>query len=148
MLTAGPENGPELCLNIWWFVLEGTDWLDQWAVRAYMLAGSDDDKVAILRSLAYYDFVAVEWQPVPQQYVLVNPSGEEATGVSTLSILREDQSFFRNVILSFLQRTMNYRNLITTDDSGEPIQLEISDTPLQVDTVVVQSRQGRVYANR
>lgn len=146
MLVPMPENGAELCLNIWWFVLEGTDWVDQWAVRAYMLTGTDEEKSSVLRGLAPFDFVNVQWQPIPERYVLVSPDGEEATGVTTLAVVRDDLAFFETEILKHLQESFTHRNYVTTCDSGDPLRFELSTQPVQCDTVVLQTRDGRIKA--
>lgn len=140
-----PDNGPELCLCVWWFVLEGTDWVDQWAVRSYMLSGTDDQKSEVLQKLSRFDFVNVQWQPIPERYALVSPDGETARGATVLSHVRDDRSFFEGEVLGYLKRTFTQRNLITTGE-GPPLRMEISRQPMQCDTVVVQTGDGRVVA--
>lgn len=46
----------EICLNIWFVVDSSSQLIYRAAARAYSIAGSDDDKNRILRSMADSDF--------------------------------------------------------------------------------------------
>jgi len=144
-MTTLPTNGPELCVNIWWFTVGESNYVDQWAVRGYMLSGTDEKKLAVLQELAGLDFVNAVWQKIPDRCVLVTDDGQEIRGIATTDWVRNDRGFFEQVVLKYLMENSPKRNLITTSDAT-PLIVNVQRTPLQCDTVVRQTSDGRVKA--
>lgn len=57
------------------------------AGKTYVMDGSDESKLALLRTLAGSDFLSAVWDKVPANFKMNGPDGREMRGVAHASML-------------------------------------------------------------
>ena len=65
------DTNAEICLNTWFFV-DSTGMVIRIAAKAYALKGTDEEKLAILKSLAGTDHLSATHGRIPKRYVTTN----------------------------------------------------------------------------
>jgi len=66
---ASPIEAPEVVLNLWAYVDEA-GYILRLAGKSYVMAGDDDEKLAVLRALSRTDFLSAAWCKVPTNFEL------------------------------------------------------------------------------
>ena len=74
-----PLNEPEVVLNLWAYADED-GMIIRLAGKAYVMQGSDQEKLALLRQLSPTDFLSVAWAKVPSNFKVIHANGEEMEG--------------------------------------------------------------------
>ena len=86
-----PLNNPEVVLNLWAYADEG-GYIVRLAGKAYVMDGSDEEKLAQLHALSATDFLSATWQSVPKNFTVTNADGEEMHGVAHSSMISDENS--------------------------------------------------------
>jgi len=139
---ANPLDNPEVVLNLWVYADDdGT--VFRVAGRAYVLCGTEKEKLAQLRCLAASDFLAAKWQKVPDNFTLQHTNGQSLKGVANLSDLRDPvahSAVFKLVIKEAEQDLPQQLRSIRAE--YESFVMKIPKEPLYVTTVVIEREDG------
>ena len=136
-------NNPEVVLNLWAYVDEG-GYILRLAGKFYVLEGTDQQKLSVLRQLSGSDFLSAQWRPVPQNFGMTNPDGEEMHGVAHASMLPDQNThpILFGPLMDELAKAIppQMRRL-----NGEfhQFKLELPEAPLCVTTQIMEFEDGR-----
>ncbi len=117
------------------------------AGKLYVLDGSDETKLAVLRTLSASDFLSVPWRQVSSHLKLVNHEGAELSGVghaSMLSVPSSHSELFGPLIEALAAAVPEQLRCI--DGEYQVFKLELPQDPLTVTTVVMELDDGRLEA--
>lgn len=138
-----PLLNPEVVLNLWAFVDEG-GYIQRIAGKFYVLEGSDQQKLAILRQLSGSDFLSAQWRPVPKNFRITNPDGEELIGIAHVSMLPDPNthpSLFGPLMDELA--TEIPPQMRSVNGEFESFRLELPEAPLCVTTQILEFEDGR-----
>lgn len=137
-------RNPEVVLNLWAYASEEGS-IMRLAAKSYVMEGSDDDKLALLRQLAATDFLSAPWTSVPKNFKLAGSSGSNLDGVAHASMLQDE--YTTGVLFGPLMNQLG-KDLPqqARSENGEYVEfrLELGDSPLTVTTIVVEYEDGRL----
>ncbi len=145
MYNTTAVKNPEVCLNMWAYLDEQLGVIHRVAAKGYVLAGTDDEKLAVLHQLAKTDFLSAPWQELPSHLIAVIPHVGNLPGMTTPAGLNDD-----NTLMSILEEVCKSvdKNLPTQvrtkGTDHEEFCLKIPNEPLYVLTVVVEYSDGRL----
>lgn len=133
----------EICLNTWFFV-DSTGMVIRIAAKAYALKGTDEEKLAILKSLAGTDHLSATQGRIPKRYV-TNVDGQEMEGSIPAAALQTDPLPVFDDLFTEIEKSLPqlYR---TVDDEYEPFKLELTEPFLWVMTSIFESNDGQLIA--
>lgn len=140
-----PLNNPEVVANIWVYADEA-GYLGRVAGKAYVLDGSDREKLELLRRLAATDFLCAEWMPIPENFGVIEPDGERLR-YAQLSVLSDEYS--KSVLVGpLLEKLASSVPEQLQEVNGEYrcFRLQMPEAPLTVLTVVIEHPDGRLVA--
>lgn len=138
-----PLTNPEVVANLWVYADEA-GYIARVAGKAYVLDGSDREKLDLLRRLAATDFLCAEWMQIPENFELVGPNGERMR-YAQLSVLSDEYS--KSVLVGPLLEKLASsvpEQLREVDGEYRPFKLQMPEAPLTVLTVVVEHPDGRL----
>lgn len=145
MKTASPRplRNPEVVANLWVYADED-GLIARLAGKAYVLDGSDREKLDLLRQLAVTDFLSAEWMPIPENFGLVTPDGERLN-YAQLHMLSNEEAKMALVgpMLEKLASSLPPQ-LCEFDGEYQQFTMEMPDAPLTVLTVVIEHPDGRL----
>ena len=88
----------ELVFNLWAFFDAEHGHVCELAARAYNLGGSDDERIAVLKSLSRTDWVTATRQTVPQCFRIDFDDGRTTAGAVTLETIYDpDAELFADI---------------------------------------------------
>lgn len=136
-------NNPEVVANLWVYADEA-GYIARVAGKVYVLDGSDQEKLDLLRRLAATDFLSAEWMPVPKNFEVIGPNGERLR-YAQLSMLSYEysKSLLVGPLLEKLAASIP-EQLQEVEGEYRQFKLEMPDAPLTVLTVVVEHPDGRL----
>jgi len=138
-----PLSKPEVVLNLWAYVDEG-GYIQRVAGKFYVLDGSDSQKLSVLRQLSGSDFLSAQWRPVPQNFRITNPDGEELLGVAHVSMLPDSNthpSLFGPLMDELAKEVPTQMRSVNAE--FHPFRLELPEAPLCVTTQILEFEDGR-----
>jgi hypothetical protein len=138
-----PLSNPEVVANLWVYADEA-GYIARVAGKAYVLDGTDREKLDLLRRLATTDFLCAEWIAIPDNFGVIGPDGERL-GYAQLSVLSDEYS--KSVLVGpLLEKLANSVPDQLKEVNGEYtiFKLEMPEAPLTVLTVVVEYPDGRL----
>ena len=139
-----PLINAEVVLNLWAYATQ-EGYVMRLAGKSYVMQGSDEDKLALLRTLSGTDFLSAPWQKVPKSYTLNSADGRTMEGIVSLSTLHNplEHSYLFGSLIEELARTLPMQ---LCNHSGEykQFQMPLPDSPLTVTTTVVEYEDGRL----
>jgi hypothetical protein len=138
-----PLSNPEVVANIWVYADEAGN-VARVAGKAYVLDGSDRDKLDLLRRLAATDFLCAEWIPIPENFGVIGQDGERLR-YAQLSVLSDEYS--KSVLVGPLLEQLASsvpEQLHEVDGEYRRFRLPMPDAPLTVLTVVIEHPDGRL----
>lgn len=140
--TARPAPAPEqleVCVNLWWFLDNDSGLVFRVSGRGYALAGDDDDKLSILRSLAMTDFHVAENHKVHDRFTLNSEHGT-IKGVVPGSLIKSHSDIFEPVYLSIEKNLPKQAKSIEGEYHSYTIQMP--KDPLSIVTCVIEGSDG------
>lgn len=145
MSGAGPRplNNPEVVANLWVYADEA-GYIARVAGKAYVLDGTDREKLDLLRRLAATDFLCAEWMAIPENFGVIEPNGERLR-YAQLSILSDE--YAKSVLVGPLLEklaTSVPKQLREVNGEYRSFTLQMPEAPLTVLTVVVEYPDGRL----
>jgi hypothetical protein len=133
----------EICLNTWFFV-DSTGMVIRIAAKAYSLKGSDEEKLAILKSLAGTDHLSATQGRIPERYVTTVEGQEMAGSIPAAALQSEPLPVFDDLFTEIEKSLPQlYR---TVDDQYEPFKLHLTEPFLWVMTSIFESNDGQLVA--
>jgi len=145
MKTASPRalKNPEVVANLWVYADEA-GYVARIAGKAYVLDGTDREKLDLLRQLAGTDFLSAEWMPIPENFGVIRPDGERIR-YAQLSVLSDEyeKSVLVGPMLEKLAASLP-EQLRQVDGEYQPFTVQMPEAPLTVLTVVVEYPDGRL----
>lgn len=138
-----PLKNPEVVANIWVYTDEA-GCVGRIAGKAYVLDGSDREKLELLRRLAATDFLCAEWMPIPANFGIIGPEGERMR-YAQLSVISDEYS--KSVLVGPLLEKLAESvpsQLRELDGEYQPFKLKMPEAPLTVLTVVIEYPDGRL----
>lgn len=137
-------NNPEVVLNLWAYSDEDGNVM-RLAGRGYVMDGDDSSKLKLLKQLSCTDFLSVGWYPVPQNFKLVDSSGDEMNGVASAAQVSDPNVsgiLFKQVmdlIAGALPEQMN-----SVGEGYQRSKLELPESPLCITTILIEKDDGRI----
>lgn len=138
-----PDTDAEICLNTWFFV-DDTGVVIRIAAKAYALNGTDEQKLAVLKSLAGTDHLSATQGRVPQRYV-TNVDGQSTPGCIPAAALQIDplpvfDHLFTEIEQSLpqLYHAANYEY--------QPFRMKLVEPFLWIMTSVYEAPDGQLIA--
>ena len=133
----------EICLNTWFFV-DSTGMVIRIAAKAYALKGTDEEKLAILKSLAGTDHLSATQGRIPQRYV-TSVDGQEMAGSIPAAALQSDPLPVFDDLFTEIEKSLPqlYR---AVNDQYEPFKLQLTEPFLWVMTSIFESNDGQLIA--
>ena len=137
------DAGAEICLNTWFFV-DSTGMVIRIAAKAYALKGSDEEKLAILKSLAGTDHLSATQGRIPERYVTTVEGQEMAGSIPAAALQLEPLPVFDDLFTEIEKSLPQlYR---TIEDQYEPFKLQLTEPFLWVMTSIYESDDGQLIA--
>lgn len=138
-----PHTEAEVCLNVWHYV-DDTGMVMMLAAKAYALRGTDEEKLAVLKSLAATDYLTALQARVPEHYVLSTDEGE-LCGVIPASSLQMDPAPVFDELIGGL--TDSFPTLFLNGEDGyREFHPRLNEPFLWVSTAVYESPDGELIA--
>lgn len=134
---------PEVVANIWVYADEA-GYVGRIAGKAYVLDGSDRDKLDMLRRLSATDFLSAEWMPIPENFGVIGPNGERLS-YAMLSVISDEYS--KSVLVGpLLEKLADSvpEQLQEVDGEYKRFRMSMPEAPLTVLTVVIEYPDGRL----
>lgn len=140
MELQGEPFQPEIVLNLWYVMDAETEMIYSILGRAYHLAGTEEDKLHVLRQLAVTDHVIAKIGAIPERFKNVTSHGE-MKGAVIPSILRQyENEIFEGLIKELDVELPLQRRL--RDDQPYAKRNHISESPLRSVTCLVEDKDG------
>ena len=137
-----PLRSPEVVLNLWAYAGE-LGHVMRIAGKAYVMDGTDEENLALLRRLSATDFLSAAWQQVPLNFTLMNPDGEDLKGVAHASMVSNSEardSLFGPLMEQLAKELPEQVRSKNGDYKG--FRLRLPQDPLTVVTVVMENEDG------
>jgi hypothetical protein len=133
----------EICLNAWYFV-GSAGMVLRIAAKAYALKGSDEEKLAILKMLAWTDYLTAAQGRIPERYV-TTVEGQKMVGSIHVAAFHLQPLPVFDDLLAEIGKSLPklYRSV---DDQYLPFKLQLTEPFLWVVTSVVESDDGQLIA--
>jgi hypothetical protein len=133
----------EICLNTWFFV-DSTGMVIRIAAKAYALKGTDEEKLAILKSLAGTDHLSATQGRIPTKYI-TDIDGQKMAGSIPAAALQADPLPVFDELFTEIEKSLPqlYR---AVDDEYEPFKLQLTEPFLWVMTSIFESNDGQLIA--
>lgn len=136
-------NNPEVVANLWIYSDEA-GYVARIAGKAYVLDGTDTEKLSVLRQLARTDFLSAEWIPIPENFGVIGVDGERLR-YAQLSILSDENAkgILVGPMLEKLAASLP-EQLREVEGEYEPFTMQMPEAPLTILTTVVEYPDGRL----
>ena len=136
---AVPLDAPEVVLNLWAYA-NGDGYILRLAGRAYVLCGTEREKLDELHRLSRSDFLAAKWMAVPPNFKMVD-DGRKLSGVAHASHIRDLHAMLFGPLMDELNQTLP-EQVRTIEGEYEKFRLSLSKDPLCVMTIVIEHEDG------
>lgn len=114
------------------------------AAKSYVMEGSDDEKLVLMRQLAATDFLSTPWTAVPKNFKLAGPGGN-LDGIAHASMLTDEYTtgVLFGPLMNQLEKDLP-QQARSEDGAYVEFRLKLGDSPLTVTTIVVEYDDGRL----
>ena len=132
---------PEIVLNLWYIIDEGTGYAYCLLARAYAMAGTDTEKLERLKQLAPTDYLMAERLGVPDNFRVVLPDGKKMKGYASAGDIKENMGWIYEKLYRLIEERMPR---IMRFNDGEPFALKqnIPQNHLWVCTALIEDAEG------
>lgn len=134
---------PEIVLNLWYVIDEGTGYAYCLLGRAYAMTGTDAEKLEKLRQLAPTDYLMAERVKVPNNFQVVLPDGKVTKGNANPADLRENMGWVYEEVYQRLEKQMPPLPKFTESETVW-IKQKIPQNPLMVCTALIEDIEGNI----
>lgn len=117
----------EIVLNLWYVIDEGTGYVYCLLGRAYVMTGTDEEKLERLRQLSSTDYLLADRIRVPENFTVILPDQKEMKGYADPADIRENIGWIYEEIYQRLEKQMS-PILKYTDEETIPIKQKIPQT--------------------
>lgn len=131
---------PEVAFNLWWFYDQETELVIRLAGRAYGLAGSDAEKLAVLRSLATTDFHVAPVFQIPKRFKVVSGT-RTIEGVADPQFVRQFHADLFEHVFAALEKDLPVQ-VRSVNGEYQQYRLPVPRDPLCVTTCVIDCGDG------
>ena len=133
----------ELIINLWAYYDSESKMIYALAGRAYSLAGTDKEKLSLLKALSKTDYITAKKYEVPSRFVVTFPDGSEQKKVTFMSAVYDPNSQL------FEEMFINIENELplTSDTSAteyKETKQKLAMDPLCVTTVLYEDQLGLI----
>lgn len=135
----------EVIMNLWCIYDQEDKLIYGLAGRAYYVSGTDDEKTALLKSLALTDYVLAKRLPVPDRFS-VELNGETMTGFCNLNELNNPSTTLFEEMYDELQQELDSRYNGNSIDDDPDKALVIPKNPLFLISALVEDDDGNIRA--
>jgi hypothetical protein len=137
-----PLVSPEVVLNLWAYTDEAGCIL-RLAGRAYVLCGTEEEKLTALHRLAGSDFLGAPWHPAPENFTIVDENGTQLRRVAHASLLNDPygHSTLFGPLMDKLEQGVP-EQARSVNGEYRKFQLRLPQDPLCVTTVVMEREDG------
>ena len=138
------DTGAEICLNLWYFPDQQGIVL-RIAAKAYALKGSDQEKLAVLKSLSGTDHLTATWDGVPKNQVIDQDDRRMEGATHAYAVPMMVTSLFGDLI----NKVEKQLPVVLRECDGDYVKniQKIPQEPLTVITAVHETPDGRLVAN-
>jgi hypothetical protein len=139
---ARPLDKAEVVLNLWAYSGEDGS-IMRLAGKAYVMQGSDAEKLGLLRQLSTSDFLSAAWHKVSANFTIQHTVFGEMQGVAQTSMIRDPcyhQTLFGPLIEKLAQSIPE--QLRCVDGEYQTFRLTMPEAPLCVSTIVMENEDG------
>jgi hypothetical protein len=135
----------EISLNLWFLIDEAVGFVYALMGRAYMLGGSDSEKLRILHSLAPTDYLLAKKHRVPENFTVVDPAGNRRGRLvdPRMAMDFEQVPFIFESVIQELEKDLP-PEIVWVDGEMVTKPQEISPSPLMVCTGLLEHHDGRI----
>lgn len=137
------SDSAEIVINLWAVYDATTGVIYSVAGRAYMMRGTDADKMRMLRELAVTDFPLATRQLLPDRFVIEFEGGRERRRVAPLSVMRDPNADLFEELIQRIERELPPRMEIR-EETPRPRPQALPEPLLSVRTVVHEDDEGNV----
>ena len=137
---------PEIVLNLWYIVDEGTGDAYSLLGRAYAMTGTDAEKLERLRQLAPTDYLMADRLRVPENFQVILPDGKVMKGYADPAHIRENLGWVYEEVYQHLEKQMP-PILKFTEGENIAIKQKIPKEPLMVCTALIEDNEGNITPN-
>lgn len=138
-----PLINPEVVFNLWAYADEDGN-IMRLAGKTYVMDGSDEQKLALLRQLSATDFLSATWIGVPKRITVSRPDGQ-MHGIAHAAMLADPISHgvLFEPLLKALEKALPDQ-VRCEDGTYVAFQLDRPQAPLCITTVVMEYADGRL----
>lgn len=135
-------NDPEVVINLWAYSGEDGTIL-RLAGKAYVMQGTDAEKLVLLRDLAASDFLCAAWHQVPSNFTIQHADFGEMKGAAQASMIG-DPYYHQNLFGPLIEILAKSVPTQARSINGEyqHFRLDMPEAPLSVTTLVMEYEDG------
>lgn len=136
------DSQVELCFNIWAFVDGDAGLVQHGSAKPYLLEGTEEEKLATLRSLSKFDFYSAVPTQMPERFQTVLPNGETFKGALQFSDLERTRwvEFMMDTALPLPDQ------IVKVGGEYQAFSFPSSERSVYVLTCVVEGSDGSLVA--
>lgn len=112
--------------------------------KVYCVAGSDTEKLNLLRNLAVHDFMTAKRYRVPERFVLSCPDGTERERLTTLHAFNDPNSQLFEEIFLYVEKELPPVFDFTRSEKAQAIKQSLPPNPLCITTLLAEDHAGCV----
>ena len=133
----------EILINLWAIFDGSSGFVYQLAGKAYSIAGTDEEKLSILKVLSATDYVTAMRYKVPERFSVVLADGSKESGIARLRTIGMPGAQLFEEILKNIERELP-PICDLSDDDFEVTHQKIPQSPLCVTTVLYEDKVGSI----
>ena len=139
-LLGQDTKASELVVNLWAYIDKAAGMVYAISGKTYAMSGTDDNKLALLKQLATFDYITVKKQALPKNFV-VDVGDKKLEGFTTPAVVGQNVCQVFEVVLRALEAQLPpIENFFTFQKTPRTISKE----PLYVLTFLMEDDGGNV----
>ena len=140
--AARPLDNPEVVINLWAYSGEDGTIL-RLAGKAYVMQGTDAEKLALLRQLASSDFLCTPWDTVPANFTIQHTDFGEMKGAAQASMMSDPEyrEYLFGPLIERLAQAIP-EQVRSVNGEYQKFRLDLPQAPLCISTIVIENDDG------